>query len=147
MRRVFVVVAGVIMAGTGLMIFLAGVGAFDAAPRADSFEPHRLLGRGLFLVSLLAIGLAALARMPGRLIGRTALVAGLIVVQSVIAVVARAFEDTGDATTVANVVFGLHAVNGLITMGVAHSVFAQARGLAGKPRPAGADAVPAGTGP
>lgn len=144
MRRVFLVLAGIVMAASGLMIFLAGVGAFDVAPRVESFEPHRLLGRGLFLVSLLAVGAAALARLPGRVIGLTALVTGLVLLQSVIAVVARGFED-GDATTVANVVFGLHAVNGLIALGVARSVFLRARELAGKARSGsqGAPAAPA----
>lgn len=137
MRKVFLVLAGLMMAATGLLIFLAGVGAFDAAPRVESFEPHRLLGRGLFVVSLLAIGAAALARLPGRVVGLTALVAGLVLLQSVIAAVARGFEDAGGAATAANVVFGLHAVNGLITIGVARSVFLRARELAGAARPAG----------
>jgi hypothetical protein len=72
----------------------------------------------------------------------TALVAGLTVVQVVIAVLARAFNDTGDtSTTAGQLVFGLHAVNGLIILAVAGTVARRARALsrsAAADRPAGA---------
>jgi hypothetical protein len=56
------------------------------------------------------------------------LVAGLVVVQVVIAVLARAFNDTGDtSTTAGQLVFGLHAVNGLIILAVAVTVARRAR--------------------
>jgi hypothetical protein len=68
--------------------------------------------------------------MPGRLIGMSGLVAGLAVVQPVIAALARAFNDTGEASTTAGaVVFGLHAVNGLAILAVAGTVARQARVL------------------
>ena len=73
---------------------------------------------------------AALARMPGRLIAMTALVAGLTAVQVVIAVLAKAFDDTGDtSTTAGTTVFGLHAINGLVILAVAMSVARRARAL------------------
>jgi hypothetical protein len=134
MRKVFLVLAGLMLFATVALLFFAGVGAFDSAPRTESFEPHRMLGRALFVVSLLAIVAAALARLPGRLIGLTALITGLVFLQSLIAIVSRAFEDQSTAT--AALVFGLHAVNGLVTMGVARVVFARARALTSDREPA-----------
>jgi hypothetical protein len=84
--------------------------------------------------------------MPGRLIGMAGLVAGLTVVQVVIAVLARAFNDTGDtSTTAGTLVFGLHAVNGLIIMAAAQTVARRARALSrsavtNRPSGAGGDA-------
>jgi hypothetical protein len=86
---------------------------------------------------------AAVARMPGRVIGMAGLVAGLALVQSVIRFVAKAFGDTGDGATAGNLVFGLHAVNALAIMTVTSMIVRQARELsrsagvpAGPPRPA-----------
>jgi hypothetical protein len=60
----------------------------------------------------------------------TALIAGLTAVQVVIALLAKAFNDTGDTTTTAGqLVFGLHAVNGLMILAVAGTVARQARAL------------------
>ncbi len=110
--------------------FLAASGAFDTAPNDESFQTHRALGDGIVLFAILLTIVAALARMPGRLIGMTALVAGLTVVQMVIAVLAKAFNDTGDtSTTAGKLVFGLHGVNGLIILAVAGTVARQARAL------------------
>lgn len=128
MRKVFLVLAGLMFLATIALLFFAGVGAFDAAPRVESFEPHRWTGRALFLLSLLAIGAAALARAPGRLVGLTAAVTGLVLLQSLIAMVAGALAD--QSATTGNLVFGLHAINGLVTMGVARTVFNRARSLA-----------------
>lgn len=137
MRKVFLVLAGLMLLATAALLFFAGVGAFDEAPRSESFEPHRMIGRGMFVVSVLAIGAAALARLPGRLIGMTALIAGLVVLQSLIAVMARAFEDGADPSTATGaLVFGLHAVNGVFIMLVARTVFARARALSSDREPA-----------
>jgi hypothetical protein len=128
MRKVLVVLAGLLMLGLAAQFFFAAVGAFDPSPREESFEIHRVLGRALFVLALVQIGVAALARAPGRLVGLTAAVAGLVVVQSLIAVTARAFEDAaGQSSTVGNLVFGLHAANGLFLMGVHRMVLVRAR--------------------
>jgi hypothetical protein len=76
-------------------------------------------GGGAILLTIVA----ALARMPGRLIGMTGLVAGLAVGQGLIRAVAAAFDD-------GSLVFGLHAVNGLAILAVAGTVAARARALA-----------------
>lgn len=146
MRRVFALLATLQVLVVVAQFFLAASGAFDTAPKDESFQPHRGLGYGIVLFAILLTIVAALARMPGRLIGMTALVAGLTVVQVVIAVLARAFNDTGDtSTTAGQLVFGLHAINGLIILAVAGTVARRAHALprntvTGRPAGVGGDA-------
>src|SRR5262249_502815 len=103
---------------------------FDTAPKDESFQMHRALGYGIVLLAVVLTIVAALARMPGRLIGMTALVAGLGVVQGLIRAVADAFNDTGDASTTAGtLVFGLHPIDGLIIMAVVGAVARRAWAL------------------
>ena len=142
MRRVFALLATLLVLVVVAQFFLAASGAFDTAPNDESFRPHRALGYVIFFLPIVLTVVAALGRMPGRLIGMTALVAGLTAVQVVIAVLARAFDDTGGtSTTAGQLVFGLHAINGLIILAVAATVARRARALsrsAGADRPAGA---------
>jgi hypothetical protein len=79
---------------------------------------------------------AALARLPGRLIGMTGLIAGLVVLQGVIRAIASAFGDMGDSTTAGQIIFGLHAVNALGIMAVAGMIARQARELSRSAAPA-----------
>ena len=143
MRKVFAGLAILLVLAIVVQFFLAGAGAFDTAPNDESFQPHRALGYGIVLFAVVLTILAALARMPGRLIGMTALIAGLGVLQGLIRAVAGAFNDTGDTTTTAGqLVFGLHAINALVMMAVAGTVARQARVLSGSTvtgRPAGPD--------
>ena len=142
MRKLFAGLAILLVLVVVAQFFLAASGAFDTAPNDEAFRPHRALGYAIFLLPVVMTIVAAVARMPGRLIGMTALVAGLTVVQVVIAVLARAFDDTGDtSTTAGQLVFGLHAINGLIILAVAGTVARRARALsrsAVADRPAGA---------
>lgn len=133
MRKLYAGMAGLLLAGIPVQFFLAAAGAFDPAPRQESFQMHTMLGRLLFLLALLTIGAAALARAPGRLVGRTAATAGLIVVQSLIALVARGFEGDGGGGMASTLVFGLHAVNALAIMAVARTVLVGARAHARAP--------------
>ncbi|MGW5668361.1 DUF6220 domain-containing protein [Micromonospora sp. NPDC003776] len=130
MRKLFAGLAALLMLAVVAQFYLAASGAFSTAPHDEAFRPHRALGYVIFLLPVLMTIVAALARMPGRLIGMTGLVAGLTVVQVVIAVLARAFNDTGDtSTTVGQLIFGLHAVNGLAIVAVTGNVTRQARAL------------------
>ena len=132
MRRVFAVLATLLVLAVVAQFFLAASGAFDTAPNDESFQPHRALGYVIVLFAVLLTIVAALARMPGRLIGMTGLVAGLAVVQGVIRAVAGAFNDTGDtSTTAGQLVFGLHAVNGLVIL-AGGTVARRARALRGR---------------
>ena len=136
MRKIFAALATLLMLAVVLQFLLAGSGAFATAPNDESFQPHRALGYGILLFAVLLTLIAALARMPGRLIGMTGLVAGLALLQPVIRAIASAFGETGDSTsTVGELIFGLHAVNGLIIMAVVGMILRQARELSSSPAP------------
>ena len=128
MRKAFAGLATLLVLVVVAQFFLAASGAFDTAPRDESFQAHRSLGYGIVLFAVLLTILAALGRLPGRLIGMTGLIAALGVGQALIAVVAGAFDNTGDTgTTAGKLVFGLHAVNGLVMLAVAERVARGAR--------------------
>jgi len=130
LRRVFAGLATLLVLAVVAQFFLAASGAFSTAPNAESFEAHRALGYPIFALAALMTVVAAVARMPGRLIGMAGLIAGLFSLQVVIAMLARAFNGTGDtSTTAGQLVFGLHAINGLIILGAAGRVARQALAL------------------
>jgi Family of unknown function (DUF6220) len=130
MRRAFAVLATVQVLAVVVQFFLAASGAFDTAPNEESFQPHRMLGAGLFLIAMVVTVVAAIARVPGRLIGLSGLVAGLVLVQFVIAGIAGAFDDAGTTTTAGVLIFGLHGFNGLAVMSVSGTVVRRAWVLA-----------------
>jgi hypothetical protein len=142
MRRVFTVLASVLVLMVVTQFFLAASGAFNTAPNDESFQPHRALGYGIVVFAILVTIVGALGRMPGRLIGMAGLVAALGVGQGLIRAIAAAFNDTGDASTTAGtLVFGLHAVNALAMLALAGAVARRARALSrsgATDRPAGA---------
>lgn len=131
MRKVFTGLATVLVLVVVVQFFLAASGAFDTAPKDESFAAHRALGYGIVLYAVVLAAVGAVARVPGRILGMTGLIAALGVGQGLIAAVAGALGDSADtSTTAGRMVFGLHAVNGLIIMGVAETVARQARTLA-----------------
>src|SRR5204862_158317 len=81
MRRVFFVLAGLLLAAVVVQFYFAAVGAF-AKPQDDrSFALHDLNGMLVIpLLSLLATAAAALARAPGRLVGLAVAPGGLVAV-------------------------------------------------------------------
>lgn len=130
MRRVFAILAGVQVLAVIAQFFLAASGAFDTAPTDEAFAPHRMLAYGILSFAILLTIVAALARAPGRLMGMTALIAGLVVVQILIREVADSLNNADDtSTTAGQIVFGLHAVNGLMILHVAGNVARPARTL------------------
>ena len=136
MRRVFFVLAGLLLAAVVVQFYFAAVGAF-AKPQDDrSFALHDLNGMLVIpLLSLLATAAAALARAPGRLIGLAALPLGLVVVQVLVVALGRA-AGTDDRTTPAGLaILGLHALVGLATMAVAGLILRRARLFAGARTP------------
>ena len=144
MRRIFALLATLLVLAVVAQFFLAASGAFDTAPKDESFQPHRALGYAIVLFAVVSTIVAAVARMPGRLIGMTGLVAGLAVGQGLIRTLAAAFNDAGGtSTTAGKLVFGLHAINALVIMAVAGNVARRARalsrpGVTGPPAEAGA---------
>lgn len=125
MRKTFSALAALLMLVVLAEFYFAASGAFGAATDDTAYRPHHLLGYVIFLLPLLMAAVAALGRMPGRLIATTTLVAGLTGVQVVIAKVARAFGDAGDGA-IGGLVFGLHAIGGLALVAVVAVVARQA---------------------
>ncbi|MFC0508886.1 DUF6220 domain-containing protein [Micromonospora costi] len=124
MRKFFAGLAVLQVLAVVTQFILAASGAFDPAPNDESFQPHRALGGGIVLIAVLVTVVAAAARMPGRLIGMSGLVAGLAVVQFVIKGIATALDGTAGG-----VVFGLHAINGLAILALTGRIVRQARQL------------------
>jgi Family of unknown function (DUF6220) len=129
MRKAFAGLATLLVLVVIAQFFFAAVGAFSTAPREESYGPHHALGYVIFVLPVVMTIVAALARMPGRLIWMPALVAGLTAVQVLIAELAKAFGDTGGSTTAGPLISGLHAVNGLAILATAGMIVRQARTL------------------
>lgn len=141
MYRIFTVLSALLALAIGAQFFLAASGAFDTAANDEAFAPHRSLGYAILLFAVLMTIVGAVARVPGRLIGMTGLVAALVLVQSLIRALADGLADTGGSA--GQIVFGLHAINGLVIMGIAGNIAGQARLLrkrAGRPVDGGDDA-------
>ncbi|MGC5053369.1 DUF6220 domain-containing protein [Micromonospora sp. DT48] len=130
MKKLFAGLASLLLFAEVVQFYLAASGAFDTAPIEESFSPHRFLGYSMLAFAIVLVGVSALARMPGRVIGRTAVVAGLVLVQSLIREVARSF---GEGSEAGHLIFGVHAVNGLVIFGVTLWVVRQARQIAWQP--------------
>ena len=129
MRKVVAVLASLRVLVVVAQFFLAASGAFDTAPKDEAYQPHRSLGYVIFFVAVLLTIAAGMARMPGRLTGLAALVAGLLVVQVLIATAADAFNDADDtSTTAGTLVFGLHALNGLAILALSLTIARRAIG-------------------
>jgi hypothetical protein len=133
MRKAFAGLAILLMLVVVAQFFLAATGAFNAAPNDEAFRAHRAMGYVAFLLPVAMTIVAALARMPGRLVGLAALVAGLVVVQVVIAKLA---EASGDSSTAGQLIFGLHGVTGLVILAVAGMIIRQALALTRSVAPA-----------
>jgi hypothetical protein len=110
--RFWVRVLGVLI---GIQFFLAGYGAIGTGSPDESFSLHIMNGRVIAVVALLGILFAALARSGGKLVGLAAGVFGLVVLQSLIALVSVA------GTTPGQIIFGFHAINALMIMGLAEA--------------------------
>jgi Family of unknown function (DUF6220) len=138
MRRVYAVLAGLMLLSVVAQFYFAAVGAFDKPQEDGSFALHSMVGMiAVPLLSLLATIAAAVARAPGRLIGMTILPLGLVIVQTLIIAVGGLLADsTGNTTPVSQAILGLHAINGLAIMAVAGMAFRGARMLATSPSPA-----------
>lgn len=129
MRKVFPGLTALVMLTVVVQFYLAASGAFSTAPKDESFAPHRMLGYVILLLAVVLTVVAALARMPGRVIGLSGLVVGLTILQPVIVAIANAFGDSGSSTTAGTIVFGLHAVNALIIFTTLGRLLQQSREL------------------
>ncbi|MGY1896233.1 DUF6220 domain-containing protein [Nocardia gipuzkoensis] len=130
MKRAFTGLAALLLLAVIAQFYLAASGAYDTAPVEESFQPHRTLGYVILVFALVLTIAAAIARMPRRLVGLAGLVTGLVIGQSVIREVARAFDDGSSG---GHLVFGVHAINGLVIIGVIGMIVRQSRKIARKP--------------
>ena len=130
MRKVFAGLAVMLTLLVVAQFFFAATGGFSAAPNEESFAPHHALGYVIFVLPLVMCAVGALARVPGRLIGLSALVAGLTAVQVLLAEIAKSIGDSGNGITAGPLVFGLHGLNGLAILAVAGTIVRRARSLA-----------------
>jgi hypothetical protein len=106
---------GVFLVCGAVQIFLAGLGIFPGGG-GPGIDPHRWFALALAAVALVAVVLAALARAGGRAIGLSALLFVLVfVVQGFLAVWGR--EQSAWFG-------GLHALDGLLIIGLAGWMFA-----------------------
>ncbi|SCL41835.1 hypothetical protein GA0074692_6521 [Micromonospora pallida] len=135
MRKAFTGLAALLMFVVVVQFFLAASGAINSAPTDEAFGPHRGLGFVTILLALVLTVVAAVVRMPGRLIGLSGLVVGLGILQPVIAIIAKALGESGAG----QLVFGLHGVNGLAIMGVVLMIIRRSQALTAAPT------TPAGT--
>ncbi|MFI6763450.1 DUF6220 domain-containing protein [Micromonospora sp. NPDC050417] len=127
MRKLFAGLASLLLLAEVAQFYLAASGAFDNAPVEEAFAPHRVLGYTILLFSIVSVVVAALARVPGRLVGMTALIAGLVLVQSLIREVAKSF---GEGSEAGHFVFGVHAINALAILSATIWVARQSRQIA-----------------
>ncbi|HEV7128627.1 MAG TPA: DUF6220 domain-containing protein [Ktedonobacterales bacterium] len=115
MRWAYVVTVWIILAAVVVQVFLAGLGLFVSA---NLFAVHAMFGTLLGLVMLLGLGLAFAARLPRGMIGLTALLPGLVILQIVFIEVGR---------TSLHPVQALHVVNALAIFWVTIIVAQRAR--------------------
>jgi hypothetical protein len=103
--------ATIYLAGVIVQFFLAGLGTFGAT----TFDPHRAVGLGLGIVSLIMVVLAFVGKVPRSLVALTFTLFGLNVVQLVLAQI--------DIEEIA----ALHVVNALAVVYVAHELVQRSR--------------------
>ncbi|MGW1677370.1 DUF6220 domain-containing protein [Saccharopolyspora sp. NPDC002376] len=130
MRKVFTGLAALLLLAVLVQFYLAASGAFDSAPTEEAFQPHRVLGNAILVLAVIVVIGAVAARMPGRLIGMAGLVAGLVLLQSVIREVAKSF---GEGSSAGHFIFGLHALNGLAIIGVIGMIVRQSQRISWQP--------------
>jgi len=130
-RRLYVVLTGLMMLSILAQFYFAAVGAFAKPQDDSSFAVHDVNGMMILpLLSIAATVVALLARAPGRQVGLTIAPLGLVLVQVLIVELGRALNGADDATTPLSLaILGLHAVNGLAIMAVAGLTMRGARAL------------------
>jgi len=129
MRRAFTALAALNLLVILTQFFLAAAGAFTTVPNDESFDAHRTLGYVTFLLPVLMIIFAPLADLPRRVTGMSALIAGLVTVQVLIAKVAENLGDDGGTTTAGPLLFGLHGLNGLAILAISGTILRQVGAL------------------
>jgi len=103
----FALLAWLLLGTAVIQVYLAGAAVFADLSSAGNFELHRNVGWGIIALALILLVLAFAGRLGWRMIGPSALLLGLLVVQSVLV-------HIGTPNVAA-----LHPVNGLLIVVVA----------------------------
>lgn len=108
--------AWIIFAAVLLQFFFAGIGSFGEDVWGDSaFNPHRLTGLLLILLSLILLILAAISFFTGGMGGRTVGMTGLLLLLMIVQfLLVGFFYHAMDLPLLA----ALHPVNALILLGL-----------------------------
>lgn len=114
LRLAFVVGSAIFLACVVIQVFLAGLGVFRT--EAD-FATHRDFGYAFFLLAAINLVLAILAKAGRVLIGLSALIVGLFILQSVFVAVRETNPEMA----------ALHPLNGFLILLVAVYVTTAAR--------------------
>jgi hypothetical protein len=120
--RAYHYVLGVFLVCGAIQIFLAGLGVFSSSASDPGIDPHRFFALVLAGVAVVIIVLAALARAGARAIT-------LSVVIFLLTFLAQGFLAAWGRETSAWF-GGLHALDGLIIIGLAGFLFGSSRGPA-----------------
>ena len=133
MLKVHFVLSALVLAAVVLQFYLAGVGVFSM-PEDELFGLHTTNGR-IVVPILLLLNIVAAALARGRTLRYALGLVGLLALQTVIFVIAivttgsNPFEDTV-ITTAGTIILSLHALNGLVILGVAVLLVRKAYALA-----------------
>jgi len=132
MRKVYLVLTGLLLVSVVTELLLTTFGVFTAPENDSQFILHQMTGRIVLpVLCLLCIAAAAIARAPGRLIGFTAIPLGLLIMQTVLFIIAGLTGASPEKTNLAGqLILGLHAINGLCILGVSIMLFLRARRFA-----------------
>jgi len=138
MRKVFVVVTGLLTLSTALQIYFAAMGVFSV-PDDHLFVIHGTNGRIVLpILVLLTILTAALARAGKRTIWLSVIVLGLLILQTLFfiltGVIFGVTEESSEVPLGATLFVSLHGLNGLAIIALSATLFARARRLAREPR-------------
>ena len=139
MNGIYKYLSAIFAAGVVLQIGLAGYGAFYAAHKSDdntpkvithdSFEhgfgPHALFGTLLVLIGIVLLIVAAAGRLGRRRIKLTAILAGLLILQMILAAVGASVPVVG----------ALHGINALAIFGLGMMIAMGAWGRGHRRRP------------
>jgi hypothetical protein len=125
MRKAFAGLAILLFLLVVAQFYFAAAGAGSTGSREAAYRPHHALGYVIFIVPVVMMAVAALGRMPGRLIWMPALVSALTSLQVVIAEQGKSLDGAARS-----MVFGLHAINGLAILLLAGLILRRALELA-----------------
>jgi Family of unknown function (DUF6220) len=136
LRSIWSVLLTLFLAMIPIQFYLAGHGAMEGSNVAThvgdkgihisrtimstAWDPHAIFGTLMLLVSLLILLVAFGARLPRRLLGMTA---GLFVLMVIQAIVLGAFNDSSSTRWIA----AIHPVNALLIIGLAISLMVRGR--------------------